>query len=291
MGITMHIKQLLREPLLHFLLLGAGIFIYYSLSRDIDDIAVDNIVVTRNQQAQLSANFQRTWMRAPNTAELTTLIENYVREEVFYREALALGLDRNDPLVRRRMQMKLEFMLDDLASLDVSDDELTVFLANNKEKFVSDVQVSFQQISIKAPANEADIDAMLARLNNGGAASADAGLSLLPAGYDLATQTELSNRFGASFANDIVVLEPGVWLGPLQSAYGAHLVKVTERVDAAQGKLADIRAIVAREYLVQKSKQQKEQTYQQLRKNYAISVESIDNKVIVSVTSGELNDE
>ena len=103
-------------------------------------------MVNSGQGEQVAANFKRTWMRPPTENELNALVENHVREEVFYREALAMGLDQNDPLVRRRMRMKLEFILEDLSSQNVTDEVLSAYLKQHPDKFRSEAQLSFQQV-------------------------------------------------------------------------------------------------------------------------------------------------
>ena len=121
------IKNLWREPLVHFLLIGAALFVFYDLTREQGSEAPNRIVMTSGQVEQLSANFKRTWMRPATDAELAALIENYVRDEVFYREALAMGLDQSDSVVRQRMRLKLEFLLEDLSSEDVTDEVLLAY--------------------------------------------------------------------------------------------------------------------------------------------------------------------
>ncbi|HEY5738330.1 MAG TPA: peptidyl-prolyl cis-trans isomerase, partial [Gammaproteobacteria bacterium] len=166
----MNIKTLWREPLLHFLLIGATLFVYYNLTADNVEAPPKRIHVERGQVEQLAANFRRTWSRPPTAQELDALVEGYVREEVFYREALAMGLDRDDPMVRRRLRMKLEFMLEDLATQDVGDAVLTAYLQQNPDKFRSETELSFLQVYLNSdqrPQLEADAAEMLTRLNEG----------------------------------------------------------------------------------------------------------------------------
>jgi hypothetical protein len=151
-------NKLVHEPLMHFLLIGAAIFVFYGLTRDVASEAPNRIVVTQGQQEQLEANFNRTWLRAPTKDELAGLVDNYVREEVFYREAMAMGLDQDDPMVRRRMRMKLEFILEDLSAQTVADADLAAFLQKHPEKFRAESQLSFQQVYLD-PKKRKDIEA------------------------------------------------------------------------------------------------------------------------------------
>jgi hypothetical protein len=291
-----NIKRLWREPLVHFLLIGAALFLFYGLTREQGSEAPNRIVVNSGQVEQLAANFKRTWMRPPTEDEVAALVENHVREEVFYREALAMGLDQNDPLVRRRMRMKLEFILEDLSSQDVTDEVLTTFLQQHPDKFRTEAQVSFQQVYLyldKRKDLASDVKKLLASLNGGAAPESLGDPTMVPSEYSLATQSEIARSFGERFAQDVVKLIPGDWTGPVYSPYGGHLLKVSERVEARQPELADIRALVKREYLVQRRKQQKNLAYQKLREGYQVTIEPVKSaqgaggEIIATVQAGE----
>ena len=171
--ILKNIKSLWREPLVHFLLIGAALFVFYGLTREQGSEAPNRIVMSSGQVEQLAANFKRTWMRPATETELAALIENYVRDEVFYREALAMGLDQSDSVVRQRMRLKLEFLLEDLSSENVTDEVLLGYLREHPDKFRTQAQVSFQQVYLN-PDRRADLamprrKTMLASLNDGAA--------------------------------------------------------------------------------------------------------------------------
>ncbi len=291
-----NIKNLWREPLVHFLLIGAALFLFYDLTREQGSEAPKRIVVNSGQVEQLAANFKRTWMRPPTENELANLVENHVREEVFYREALAMGLDQNDPMVRRRMRMKLEFILEDLSTEEVTDDVLTAFLQQHPDKFRTQPQVSFQQLYLNPDKRRdlvAEAETMLASLNDGAAPESLGDATLLPADYSLATQSEIARSFGERFALDVVKLTPGDWTGPFYSPYGGHLLKVSERVEARLPALADIRVLVKREYLAQRRKEQKNLAYQKLREGYQVTIEPLKSaqsaagKIVATAQAGE----
>ena len=269
-------QRIAREPLLHFLLIGAALFLVYDLKRDVGNEAPNRIVVTQGQQEQLVANFNRTWLRPPTKDELAGLVDNYVREEVFYREAMTMGLDQDDPMVRRRMRMKLEFILDDLSTQTVADADLAAFLQEHPEKFRAETQLSFQQVFLdpkKRKDIEADAQELLTRLNNGTAAETVGDSTLTPFEYRLATQSDIKRSLGEGFAFEVNKLSPGEWTGPVYSAYGAHLLKVSERIEARLPALAEIRELVKREYLVVLKQEQKDLVYKKLRDNYDVTVE------------------
>ncbi|MCZ6715656.1 MAG: peptidylprolyl isomerase [Gammaproteobacteria bacterium] len=292
----MSIKSLWREPLVHFLLIGAALFLFYDLTREQGSEAPNRIVVNSGQVEQLAANFKRTWMRPATEAELAALVENHVREEVFYREALAMGLDQNDPLVRRRMRMKLEFILEDLSSQDVTDEKLTAFLQQHPDKFRTQAQVSFQQVYLNPDKRKdlaTDTKKLLASLNSGAAPESLGDPTMVPFDYSLATQSEIARSFGERFAEDAIKLVPGDWMGPVYSPYGGHLLKVSERVEARMPALAEIRALVEREYLVQRRKEQKNLAYQKLREGYQVTIEPLKSaqgpadKIFATAQAGE----
>ena len=130
------IFSIFREPLVHFMLIGACLFLIFGVTRQDDGDTANRIIVDPGQVEQLAAQFKRTWLRPPRENELVSLIESYVRDEVYYREAVAMGLDRNDPQVRRRMRMKLEFLLEDLTTGEAPDEKtLSAYLQQHADKF------------------------------------------------------------------------------------------------------------------------------------------------------------
>ena len=122
-------KYLLREPLFHFLIIGGLLFVLFNFVDNPAGPQSDQLVITTGQTDYLKANFTRTWQRSPTKQELRGLTESYVRDEIFYREALAMGLGRDDSVIRRRLKQKFEIMSDDLAGLAIpTDEELKNFI-------------------------------------------------------------------------------------------------------------------------------------------------------------------
>jgi hypothetical protein len=287
------IKTLWREPLLHFLLIGAALFLYYDLASESVEAPPNRIHVDRGQVQQLASNFERTWSRSPTQQELDAMVDSHVREEVFYREAMAMGLDQNDPMVRRRMRMKLEFMLEDLSGQDADNEVLRDFLTQNPERFRDEVQVSFRQVYLnpdQRPELETDATRLLSRLNSGGDPEALGDQTLMPGAYQLSPQREVARDFGDQFAGEIVSMPVGEWRGPFYSPFGAHLVKIDSRTDARLPELAEIRDEVLREYLVEQREQQKNLAYARLRESYDVTVEPLNisaTDVLPTATAGE----
>src|SRR3954470_24213756 len=140
----------MREPLLQFLALGAVLFALYGLAGKRGAEAPEKIVVSASQVANLGDAFVRTWRRPPNEQELQGLIEDYIRDEVFYREGRAAGLDRDDVIIRRRVRQKMEFLAEDMAAAEPSDDQLATHLASNPERFRTEDRLSFRHVFLSA---------------------------------------------------------------------------------------------------------------------------------------------
>jgi hypothetical protein len=268
------IEMLLREPLVHFLILGSILFLVFELTGDTDQSGERRIVVTAEQVDQLAAQFSRTWLRPPSPDELDGLVEGYLRSEVYYREALAMGLGQDDPYVRNRLALKLEVLLDDLsAEAEPADTELAEFLESHAERFAKPARLSFRQVYLNPehhPDPTAEAQRLLAELNMG---SDPAGLgdpSLLGSAFDDLDVDQVGRQFGEKFADALLDLEPGHWSGPVRSPYGIHLILVMQREPARQPALAEIRDRVLAEWRDQRRREAKEQAYQRLRERYEI---------------------
>ncbi len=271
------LKALWKEPLVHFLLIGAVLFTVFELRQEEVSAAPNRILVDAGQIEQLAARFKRTRLRPPTEIELTALIEGHIREEVYYRQALAMGLDQDDAVLRQRMRMKLEFLLEDLsAQATPSDEQLTRFMQRHADRFREEPRLSFTQVYLN-PENHPDIagDAIkaLTRLNNGAPPKTEGDQSLIEQQYLFATQHEITRVFGDSFAQQMVLLEPGGWTGPIYSAYGGHLVRVSAKQEERFPALAEIRKQVKRDYMAERRQELKDITYRKLREGYEIIIE------------------
>lgn len=270
-------KKVLREPLLHFLVIGVGLFLLFSI---INGPAVDKpnrIVLSQNQKELLAENFSRTWMRAPSDKEMEGLIDGYLRDEVFYREAIALGLDQGDNLIKRRLRQKLEFILEDVSSLvEPTDEELTLFMQQHKERFHIKPQVSFQQVYLNYDKHDdigAQVDKLLIKLRVGENPEQLGDQTMLAVDFELISQTDIERRFGEEFARQVVSLPQGVWSGPVASGLGLHLILVSEKVEGRLPELAEVKKAVKRDWLVERRKELKEATFSELLKGYEVVIE------------------
>lgn len=270
------IKRLLREPLLHFLLIGIGLFWLYSFFQPAVNDDSSRIVVTSAQKDQIIAQYKLTWMRAPSEEEFNWLIENYVRDEVYYREAIALGLDKNDGQIRKLMRQKMEFILEDLTTEEANEETLSLFLQQYPDKFRQPALNSFQQLYLNPDKHQdipADAAIILQSLREGANPETLADPTMLPYAYRQQTQSEIARQFGDEFATEVETLVLGEWLGPIYSSYGGHIVKVSDRVLGRIPELSEIHNAVANEYLIQYKQQQKESAYEKMLENYEVVIE------------------
>ncbi len=264
------------EPLLQFLLIGAGLFALHAAVRSREPVG--EIRVSEGQVASLAALHERAWMRPPTQRELEGLVETWVREEVAEREARALGLDRNDPVIRRRLRQKLEFLSEERAERrQPGEGELQAWLRAHPHLYRRDGAFSFQQVFLDPtsaagpPARRAP--ALLARLN--GAAPPDpAGLGdpllLLEPRFVGLPGRELERLFGREFAAALARLQPGVWVGPLRSGYGEHLVRLERREPGALPPLAEVREAVERDWRQDQRQQARQADYRRWLARYRV---------------------
>ena len=273
-------NKLLKDPLFRFLLIGAAIFLIFNVFNKSEDLE-NTIVISAADIAALQANFSRTWQRQPSEKELSGIIEESVRDEVAYREALAMGLDRDDPYVRRRMRMKTELLMEDIISMTPpTDEELNTFLVENRDQFKRQPEIAFSQIFFNAEKHgdslESEINTIKQQLQSSQTdLSQDLGdVIMLPQNYPLAALNIIKRQFGEAFAEQIVTLEPEIWSGPVVSTYGLHLVLVRDRVDGYDPELTEIRPVVEREFMAKRRKHIKEEAYKKLQEQYEIVVET-----------------
>ncbi len=274
-------KSVLREPLVQFLLLGGLLFLYFQWRGGSGGPGSSRIAITPGLVEHLASGFARTWQRPPTDAELKGLIDDYVKEEIATREAVGMGLDRDDTIIRRRLRQKLEFLVEDAAtSSPPTDAELAAWLGKHPESFRAEPQVAFRQVYVsperRGTSTSADAEKLLVRLRAKGPDVATDGLgdaSMLPAEQPLLPLREVTRSFGSDFAQQIVKLDPGRWSGPVESPFGLHLVLVRERKAPEPPELASIRAQVEREVLAERRKTELDALYERLLQKYTVTIE------------------
>ena len=271
--------KVLREPLLHFLLLGAAIFGAYSLLSDTRASRPGSIVVTEGRIEALVAAFTRTWQRPPTASEREGLIRDYIREEVYVREAIALGLDQDDIVIRRRLRQKLEFVSEDLAAqAEPTDGQLRAYLTAHPDAFRVEPHYTFRQVFLN-PHRRGDqlphaAARLLARLRQTGTDPDTLGdSSLLDHRFEALPASLVAEQFGDRFAVALGGLPTGQWHGPVASTYGAHLVLVSDRTDGRVPALEEVRDVVRRDWANAQRTEASEKYYQALLRRYAVTVE------------------
>jgi hypothetical protein len=275
------LKRLFHEPLVGFLLLGALLFAVFHWQGDAGGPGSNRIVITSGLIDHLASGFAGTWQRPPSEAELKGLIDDYVKEEIATREALAMGLDRDDTIIRRRLRQKLEFLAaDDSGSAPATDAELSAWLQRHPDAFPGEARVAFRQVYLRPDRHgtslRTDAEKLLAKLR---AAGPDAAIekvgdaSMLPAEQPLEPVRDVARTFGEDFARDVQAIEPGQWAGPIESPYGLHLVLVRERVAGAAPPLSEVRPAIEREVQIEKRNAQVQALYDRWLAKYVVTIE------------------
>ena len=272
----------LREPLLHFLLIGFALFAVSALWPSRDSGSDKLIAVTGLEVEWLRRNWEARWQRPPTETELHGLVNDFVRQEVLYREAIAMGLDRDDQVVRNRMVQKLELLTDDLAAqAQPAEVELQTYMQENMERYLIPERRSFTHVyfnvdrrgeSVVATAEEA-----LRQLRTNPAAARRAAelgdRFMLQHAYAMQSPSEVARGFGQRFADSLFAVPPGEWQGPVPSGYGWHLVLVTDMTESQVPELAQVRNVVLRDYLTWIREQASEALYNSLLQNYEVEID------------------
>lgn len=274
------IARLLREPLLHFLLAGALLFAIFGRGGGSDARQGDrDILVTSGDVQRLAVAFTRTWNRPPDQTELQAQIRDYIREEVLYRTAIGMGLDRDDIIIRRRLRQKMDFLFEDTVP-PPQDAELRTYFDQHPEKFRDPARVSFRQIFVsqrRGNTAEADAHAILAALASGDAGAEEDGDPFpLGEGVGLMPVDQVAAQFGGDFARSIMDVPTGRWTGPIRSAFGLHLVLVTDVKPATLAPFEQARPTIEREWLAEHRAASVNAQYQALLGRYKVTVQQGD---------------
>lgn len=271
------VRQWLREPLVHFLLAGLAVFGLASLRDQPVDPASRTITISEEQVGRLVARWQAAWQRSPTPAEVDALIRDHIKEEVYYREALRLGLDQDDPIIRRRLRSKMEFLGGAATENAVPDDAtLQAWLDRNPARYAAAPRFSFDQIYL----GQGDADALAVRAWNvrqqlrGGAAWSTLGERLsLPRSTEGADRAAIDRQFGDGFAAGLTALPTGQWQGPISSGFGAHLVRVRTVTATAAPRLIDVRQAAENDWRAATRAEREAKAYQALLDGYTIKIE------------------
>jgi len=273
----MRMRQLLSEPILHFLLLGILLFAGYRWQAPGDSTG-RVIVITQGVVDDLVIQHVAARGREPSATELNRLIESYVHDEIFYREGVKLGLDRDDIVVKRRVRQKIELIEEDASTRTPTDADLSAYLAANPARFAQPAVLTFEQVFLGSSTNGPDIVRAVAityeALRNGTDPKRLGTPTLLPNSL-IETPSDLVARdFGANFAAALETIPIGEWSGPIDSSFGAHYVRVSDRTPAVAPPLGAVRDQVVREWENDRRLRARADAYGRMRREYEVSIEA-----------------
>ena len=274
-------KRLLREPLVHFLLLGAILFgVYASADRGHSGVEPSlQIPLTIDDLSQLVLVFRSQWRRDPTPEELQQLVEDKVLEEVLYREAVALGLDKNDTIIKRRMAQKMQFLAEDVAAArEPTPEQLGTWYEANRDQFAFPPRISFRHLYFspdrRAGRARDDAAAALTKLagqpedSNLAATLADA--FMFQEYYRDRAPEFLGKEFGPNFALAVAKLSPGSWQGPVESGFGWHLVFVDALIPGRVPAFEEIEADAKQAWLAERKAKAWQKVYNDMRAKYTV---------------------
>ncbi|MCK4674850.1 MAG: peptidyl-prolyl cis-trans isomerase [Gammaproteobacteria bacterium] len=268
----------LREPLLHFLVIGAALFIIFSLINDTETKTDNRIIITRSDLSALATTWLKRMGRPPSASEREQQLKHYIREQILAREAVTMGLDQGDIIIRRRLSQKMQYLFDDLSIIpEPTEADLAEFLSMHAEKFTQLATLSFSQIYLEPGEHKQDIkkdaeqllkqlkeDEMLSNAINMG------DRSLLPYEFNNERESEISSLFGAEFSKQIFILPVNRWQGPITSEYGLHLIYIHSRTETRLPPLAEIQESVIKQWRTTKQREANEIFYQSIYQRYEI---------------------
>jgi peptidyl-prolyl cis-trans isomerase C len=278
-------KKWLKEPLLHFLVIGVGIYgLYGILGSSLDDEDERTIIVSTGEIKAISDQWTRQRLRPPTEEELAGVIRDHVRTQVLYREAVAMGLDNGDRVIERRLAQRLKLLVQRITPEEPSEDELRAWFEENEKKFKLPDLYSLFQVYFNPDKHGAatldDAKAALSKLESFEEVPADFvsyGDRLLSQSYySSQTEVQLSKTFGSGFVDQVIKLEPGAWHGPVFSGYGTHLVYVNEVTRPPAPDFSAFAEQAKEAWMAEKVKELSERFIENLIAGYEITIEDID---------------
>ncbi len=278
------LSRWLREPLIHFLAIGVALFTLSALLTGGESAsdADRRVAVTEREIRWLRDTWQSRWQRPPNETELRGLVDDYVRREVLYRAALAMGLDRDDEIIRRRMVQKIEFLTSDLASqVQPTETQLQAYFQENLDRYRIPERRSFAHVYFnldrRGEAAVGDAERLRAQLRGTPASTVRVSelgdRFMLQHEYQLQRERDVARIFGQRFAAALFQLEPGEWQGPIASGYGLHLAHVAEVEEPRVPDLGLVRSDVLRDYSTALREQANEAMLSGVRSRYTVEID------------------
>jgi hypothetical protein len=273
-----------REPLIHFFVLGLTVFgLHTVLDRKPEAIVNDPYLVEVSSAdiEWLRTIFNKQMGREPTVQDLRGQVNQLIREQILSREAVAMGLDEGDIVVRRRLAQKMEFLFKDLSAMtEPTEDELRTYYTENRSKYEIPPLVTFTQVYFNHDIRgvEEAILAAQALIRVGGdpyKVTTFGDASILSPGCTQCSEKEIGNKFGTDFAESVKNLEPGSWYGPVKSGYGIHAVYIHEHQDTKLPNFRDIIDRIKNDWMTAKREENTRRVYGEIRSRYRILVEGL----------------
>jgi len=298
--VSRKLPRIFKEPLIQFLIIGACIYGAYALFGVAEeDFRDTTILVDSNRINAMISQWKKRWNRLPTREEVDGLIQAYIREDVLYRQALVMGLNEDDPITRRRMAQKLEFLTSDVSRMQQPQEgEIEQYFAERQASYRGFDTISFMQVFIdpgkRGDTTHVDAAEILAQLQTAGLP--DAGTIhlgdrlLLQNSFTSVTELDVRRQLGSEFAEAVMKLEAGQWQGPVLSSYGLHLVYVHDFVEAPPAKFEDLRQQVLKDWHEQRREQFNANFLESLKSQYEIVIDELPADRLLDAqmkTSGE----
>lgn len=271
------LKRLVSEPLLHFVLIGAVLF-YIGYRNTAESTNPGNeIVITEGDINQMLVSWMAQGRPAPSADAIRSMVETKVREEVLYREAIAMGLDKEDTIVKRRLAQKMDFLAEDLSTLEEpTTEDLRKWFEAHRDEFVLPPRVSFRHVYYSFDAHGKDARDIAAREVSAAAGPENGDRFMFQNSYAQRTEADLYAIFGPAFAREVFTLEPGRWAGPVESAYGWHAVFVEQLTPPVAPGFEEAEADVKAAYIEARRTEFREEAYRVMREKYKVVLPTFD---------------
>ena len=293
--------RLFKEPLIQFLIIGAAIYGAYAMFATPEENFRDTLVhVDSNRINGFISEWEARWSRPPTREEIDGLIQSYIKEDVLYRQAVAMGLNEDDPITRRRMAQKLEFLTSDLAMMiQPAEGELERYFSDNSEAYRAPDRMTFSQVffdpdsrgnSTLKDAAEALLELQAAGVPTEESMQVGDGF-MLQSDFVSVTATEAARQMGSGFVEAVVQLEPGSWHGPVLSGYGVHLVYVYSYKKSPPAVFEEVQAAVLENWQLEQREQFNADFLRNLKERYEIVIDEVPADRILQVPDSTANNE
>lgn len=268
-------KRLFKEPLFHFILIGAAFFLLYSWVGETDN-GKSQIRIDESDLEEIVSKFEMQWKRMPNEEELISIVEKRIEQEVFYQEALKMNLDHNDEIIKRRLSQKMQFLSNDISGLvEPTDDQLQEYYRDHEDKYLSEAYYTLYQVYFSPDSRDnwrADAETAVQLMNR---VSIEEALKMgdpisLPQTFNETSAFHISRQMGDAFLTEISQLETGKWIGPVNSGYGVHVVFISAKQNAEPAPFESVREKVSDDYSFEKQAEVKSAIFREFEKKYQI---------------------